>query len=154
MYCSDSRCKTRRHARACWSTYAKRVEAEAARIGVVAGFNLFGEEEVDLPPALLRRAGSQSFSERFRGADQAALFYEMILLSDPCSYCGAAPINFPGPDHIEPFHLGGSGDWENLTAACRECNSSKGKATLLLWLLESPRLNQLRAQRQQLSLFD
>lgn len=154
IYCLDRRCKERRHARACWTTYAKRVEREAAQLGIVIGFNLFGEEEVELPINVLRRSGSQSFSERFRGADQAALFYEIILLGDPCAYCGVAPIGFPGPDHIEPFHIGGGGEWENLTAACRECNSSKSSASLLLWLLESSRLNGLRAQKLQLSLFE
>lgn len=153
VYCADPRCKERRKARACWSTYAKRVQAEAERTGIVIGFNLFGEEEISLDPAKLRRSGSRSFSERFRKADQAALLYETILLGDPCSYCGAEPVGFSGPDHIEPFIFGGGGEWENLTAACRACNSSKGDKPLLLWLLESPRLNALKAGRKQLALF-
>ena len=154
LYCSRPECKDRRHARACWASYQKKIEREAERLGVTVMFNLMGEREEKLDPSQFRRSGSQSFSERFRDADQAALLYEIILLGDPCSYCGGpAGVGFGGPDHIDPFIYGGGGEWENLTAACRSCNSSKGDRPLLLWLIESPRLSKLRAQRRQLSLF-
>jgi len=60
------------------------------------------------------------------------LEYVSVLNGDPCCYCGG-----PGPifiDHIEPQSLGGTNDWDNLTAACGSCNSSKNATPLLLWL--------------------
>lgn len=60
--------------------------------------------------------------------------YMAILRNDPCSYCG-------GPagavDHIEPLRHGGVGGWDNTTAACTSCNSSKGTTTLLSFLLRT-----------------
>lgn len=60
--------------------------------------------------------------------------YIAILRGDPCSYCGgpAKPI-----DHIEPLWHGGNGGWENLTASCQCCNSSKRVDTLLSFLLRT-----------------
>lgn len=52
-----------------------------------------------------------------------------LLLSDPCSYCGGAGGEI---DHIDA--LGDSG-WQNLTAACRSCNSSKDRLPILRHLL-------------------
>ncbi len=140
LFCADPICKDRRHARACWSTYQRRLEADAQ---VVHGISLDGSVPDPVKIA--------SFSSRFRGADQAALLYEIIVTRDLCSYCGLAGQEGMGPDHIVPFHAGGGGEWENLTGACRRCNSSKGDRKLLLWLLESPRLNQLRALENQLA---
>lgn len=58
--------------------------------------------------------------------------YVAVLLSDPCSYCGARCEVI---DHIEPVSRGGVGAWENLTAACKSCNSRKWAKPLLLFLL-------------------
>lgn len=62
-----------------------------------------------------------------------ALEYVPLLLADPCCYCGS-----PGGevDHIVPVIDGGSGDWDNLTAACRSCNGRKWQRELLPFLLE------------------
>lgn len=153
-YCRDERCKERRHARAAWRSYFARLEREAEEgRRIPEGLPLF-DEGLDIP--LVGRASRlllQGFSARFREAEQADLFYEMILLGDPCSYCGCRLTLKDGPDHIEPFVNGGSGSWENLTAACRPCNSSKADRPLLLWLLTSPRLSRLAASRRQLRLF-
>jgi 5-methylcytosine-specific restriction endonuclease McrA len=58
--------------------------------------------------------------------------YPAILLGDPCSYCGAPAEHI---DHIVPLRRGGSGDWDNLTAACAACNMSKSTKSLLAFML-------------------
>jgi 5-methylcytosine-specific restriction endonuclease McrA len=65
---------------------------------------------------------------------QAALDYVPVLRCDPCSYCGQPAESV---DHIVPVIAGGSSDWDNLTAACRQCNSSKRERSLLAFLLDS-----------------
>lgn len=48
-----------------------------------------------------------------------------------CQYCGD---QFDLTcDHIVPLNRGGTNDIENLTTACRFCNSSKGDKPLLQW---------------------
>lgn len=39
-------------------------------------------------------------------------------------------------DHIDGLGAGGDNIWENLTAACRPCNASKGNRKLLRWMLD------------------
>jgi 5-methylcytosine-specific restriction endonuclease McrA len=39
-----------------------------------------------------------------------------------CQYCGARAESI---DHVTPRSRGGSHTWENVVAACRECNSRK-----------------------------
>jgi hypothetical protein len=53
------------------------------------------------------------------------------LLADPCAYCGAPAAAL---DHIVPRFMGGANTNDNVTAACRHCNGSKGKKPLLYWL--------------------
>src|SRR6185437_4445194 len=55
-----------------------------------------------------------------------------ILRNDPCSYCGGPAGTI---DHIDPVHYDGGRVWENLTAACQPCNSSKHTRPLLTFLL-------------------
>lgn len=82
--------------------------------------------------------------------------YRTVLARDPCAYCGARDVrlgwelesSFPGcshwrwvivgshRDHISP-RAPGNDVWDNLTATCRSCNSSKGKKPLLLWMAEA-----------------
>lgn len=73
-----------------------------------------------------------------RKGDRLSAEYGRILLNDPCSYCGAVARHI---DHIDPISRGGSGAWDNLTAACASCNTSKQDRTLLTfmldWLVES-----------------
>lgn len=61
-----------------------------------------------------------------------AVGYIEILRGDPCSYCGASSTE---PDHIDAVRMGGTGDADNLTAACKACNSSKKTRSLLEHLL-------------------
>jgi len=45
-----------------------------------------------------------------------------------CQYCGRETGSLT-IDHVVPRHRGGSHDWENLVAACPECNRHKGGRT-------------------------
>lgn len=48
-----------------------------------------------------------------------------------CAYCDTnLPPDGFSVDHIHPVALGGSDDLDNLTVACRSCNSAKGVKTL------------------------
>lgn len=49
-----------------------------------------------------------------------------------CQYCGGT--DDLTCDHIMPLARGGSNHDDNLTAACRSCNSSKSDKTLEEWL--------------------
>lgn len=85
------------------------------------------------------RAASKRDFQRRRGAPFTKLgreYAEQILRHDPCSYCGA-----PGGtvDHIVAVQDGGDSDWQNLTAACLECNSGKGPKPLLSYLMDRNR---------------
>lgn len=57
--------------------------------------------------------------------------YIALLLNDPCSYCGGQAGTV---DHIVPVSKGGTSEWDNLTAACLSCNSSKHTSDLLGYL--------------------
>ena len=48
--------------------------------------------------------------------------------------------NFLTIDHVVPKHDGGRWEWENLVAACSECNAKKGAKSLkqLKWALKTP----------------
>lgn len=63
-----------------------------------------------------------------------AIDYIQIIKHDPCCYCGARPVE---TDHIIPVADGGSGDWDNLTPACRSCNGTKHSKSLLNFLLSA-----------------
>lgn len=66
-----------------------------------------------------------------RGRTKPTREFALVLLRDPCSYCGR-PAN--EIDHIDPVALGGDREWENTTAACSRCNRSKNDSPLLAWL--------------------
>ncbi|HHS98154.1 MAG TPA: HNH endonuclease [Chloroflexi bacterium] len=46
-----------------------------------------------------------------------------------CQYCGRKVSNLT-VDHVIPRHRGGQHSWENLVAACPQCNRRKGGRTL------------------------
>ena len=50
------------------------------------------------------------------------------LLRDnpPCTYCGRQATE---ADHIVPIHAGGDNSLDNLTPACKTCNSRRGQRT-------------------------
>lgn len=66
---------------------------------------------------------------RLRQLDPAVL---APLLCDPCAYCGEGAGTV---DHIVPVSDGGTSEWQNLTGACKACNSSKRDKPLLTFLL-------------------
>lgn len=50
---------------------------------------------------------------------------------DPCVYCyGVADT----VDHIEPVSRGGPSGWDNLAAACRTCNQTRGTLPVVVYL--------------------
>jgi len=58
-----------------------------------------------------------------------------------CQYCGKQTRDLT-IDHVTPKHRGGRHEWENLVAACRNCNHRKGSKTLAesrMTLLREPR---------------
>lgn len=65
--------------------------------------------------------------------DELSNEYALILAGDPCCYCGA-PMKHV--DHIHPIARGGSGSWDNLTAACASCNHQKSARPLLHFMLD------------------
>lgn len=65
--------------------------------------------------------------------DELADEYARVLRGDPCCYCGD-PMEHV--DHIEPIARGGSGAWDNLTAACAACNQRKNARPLLVFMLD------------------
>lgn len=71
--------------------------------------------------------------KRRLGKDEEAYEYSKILRGDPCSYCGAKSESI---DHIVPVALGGRNTADNLTSACKSCNSSKNDTALLVWLAQ------------------
>lgn len=72
-------------------------------------------------------------------SDERAYF--RALTRDPCAYCGERNQRTHQVDHIEPISRGGSGDDENLTAACRACNLAKGKRRLMPFIWKRGGLN-------------
>lgn len=82
-------------------------------------------------------AHTRAKNHRRRGAamDDTARQYAAILTNDPCCYCGS----YEGGveiDHIMPIASGGTGDWANLTRACRNCNGAKTDKSLMVFLME------------------
>lgn len=55
-----------------------------------------------------------------------------ILLRDPCVYCNGVSVEI---DHIYPFALGGSHEWQNRAPACFSCNRTKNNTELLRFLV-------------------
>lgn len=73
--------------------------------------------------------------------------YQLVLLRDPCSYCGGIPT---GLDHIQPRSTYEPGpnsrkfrywmnSWENRTPACMRCDNFKGDSPVLLFLIKIQR---------------
>ena len=54
-----------------------------------------------------------------------------------CAYCNGVATTI---DHVVPRARGGTHSWENVVAACRDCNGAKGDQLLdeLGWELPSP----------------
>lgn len=73
---------------------------------------------------------------RMRGASKETIEWEdAVLRYDPCTYCGSYTSDTMQIDHIVPVDLLGEPNTDNIVAACRPCNSSKGRKPLLEYLL-------------------
>lgn len=65
----------------------------------------------------------------FKYSDEVKLKKETLYYRDhgKCMYCGEPlKINTLTFDHVHPRSRGGRHEWENVVAACKECNSDKG----------------------------
>ncbi len=82
-----------------------------------------------------------------------ALSRKNILLRDrnTCQYCGIVlPSSELTLDHVVPRSRGGTSTWENLVAACHECNRGKGNVLLHetgMKLMREPRAFSLHTSR-------
>lgn len=65
----------------------------------------------------------------YRRLLQPTLTYNYILMRDnrTCVYCGEYANTV---DHVIPKSKGGEDSWENLVAACRDCNAKKANKVL------------------------
>lgn len=54
--------------------------------------------------------------------------YMRALRGDPCGLCGGVAGHI---DHIVPGSTGGENSWDNYSAICRSCNSTKTNLPLL-----------------------
>lgn len=63
-----------------------------------------------------------------------------------CAYCGDRATT---ADHVIPHSQGGASTPDNLVAACRRCNTSKGARTLTAWIASGCAPQQARATAQQ-----
>jgi 5-methylcytosine-specific restriction endonuclease McrA len=86
-------------------------------------------------PAIAAYKRRQKKQRRY-GMTADALDYAEILRRDPCAYCGGSSGH---ADHIDPVSKSGPSTWDNLTAACKSCNSRKKAKPLLLALLYAAR---------------
>lgn len=66
--------------------------------------------------------------------------YAEIILRDPCAYCGGEATTL---DHIVPLSDGGTHDWDNLTPACKPCNSRKNDGPILDALIRGTMLAEM-----------
>lgn len=71
---------------------------------------------------------------RLRDGGSYRRFRSLVLQRDghKCSYCGAVDVRLQ-LDHIFPRSRGGSDTPDNLTPACKPCNTSKGAKLLQEW---------------------
>lgn len=79
-----------------------------------------------------RCADCREQRRRLRLAVQPTTAYMQALRSDPCAYCGAPAETL---DHVDPTSKGGLDAWQNMTAACNDCNATKRALPLLPSLL-------------------
>lgn len=69
---------------------------------------------------------------------QAALSRRAVFHRDgyECQYCGGSAESI---DHVVPRSRGGTHEWDNVVAACRRCNSTKGDRLLSETSMALPR---------------
>ncbi len=73
-----------------------------------------------------------------------------IAHATTCCYCGrASKLSL---DHLIPQLKGGADAADNITYACRSCNSSKGPKDMVLWLVSKHRFPAILVLRRYLKL--
>ena len=82
------------------------------------------------------RKAQRNFRERnvpgLTRHEMSILRFQWISEGQSCAYCDQACETV---DHIVPLNRGGDNQKQNLTPACRSCNSSKGDRLLSEWKL-------------------
>lgn len=83
-----------------------------------------------------KREYAAAYRARLRGqeTDRPSEDWLLVLLADPCPYCGAPSEEI---DHVEPVSRGGEHGTANLVGTCRHCNRSKRDRPLLEVLLHA-----------------
>lgn len=113
----------------------------AAAIEILLSKGLTGEDLLDVARALEKTRDNTNAerqaryrSRRRMGDTEWYPLRETVFERDgyACTYCGSTE-NL-ACDHIVPLIQGGSNDLDNLTTACRSCNSSKSGRTPEEWV--------------------
>ncbi len=112
-----------------WRDKQRGSDAWRARVAA-AQARVSAERRAD--PAAHRAESRRDWLRRQVGRDPAAMPLLSVVRHDPCAYCGGQADTL---DHIVPVASGGTSAWDNLTAACRSCNSRKRSTPLLHALL-------------------
>ena len=73
-----------------------------------------------------------------------------IAHAGTCSYCGRSTSL--SLDHLIPQLQGGPDAADNITYACRSCNSSKGSKDMMMWLVSKNRYPAVLVLRRYLKL--
>lgn len=97
---------------------------------------------------------NKTYHGLLRGKLQVGSLYrderEKLFSAGVCVYCGAADASTL--DHLIPRLRGGEDAADNLVAACRSCNSSKGGRDVLEWATARGELPTLVVLRRYLKL--
>ena len=59
-------------------------------------------------------------------------YVRSIRFDEPCAYCRGKGGSI---DHIVPTSRGGEFFWQNYASACKECNSRKSDAPMMLFIV-------------------
>lgn len=78
------------------------------------------------------KVAADNHSRRSGRYDADGRAYLSIIQRDPCAYCGTT--SRVEVDHIVPLSQGGENRWQNLSAACRTCNTRKNARSLLTFM--------------------
>ncbi len=101
------------------------VLAQKADLVHESGAELHSERMVVPVPSVVRlRYYVRVPFQRQTGLSRRAVFHRDDFR---CQYCGGSAESI---DHVVPRSRGGAHEWENVVAACRRCNSSKGDRLL------------------------
>ncbi len=79
-----------------------------------------------------RRARKMGAPGKSYTSEETTWLLERVFTGQQCAYCQryAAALEW---DHVHPLARGGTNEPENLVAACKRCNTSKGAKTLAEW---------------------